>query len=326
MGLLSPLGLGLVVEPARVVLAVEARDLLLALGQSLLREVHRVGTHVGDETLLVEVLRHGHRLRDGHAQLAPGLLLERGGGEGRRGVALRGLLLGPRDGELGADAALEERLGLGFGLEAGRELGPEEALLGVAGGVELGHHAEIGSRAEGDDLALALDDQSHGHRLHAARRERRAHLLPQHGRELEADQTVEDAARLLGVDQVHVDRAGLLDRLQDRTLGDLVEDDALGPIYRETQHFGQVPCDGLSFAVLIGGEPHGLALGQPGELVDHLLLVGRNLVDGGEAAVDVDAQILFREVADVAEARLDHEVLAEELLDGLGFGRRLDDH
>ena len=57
MGLLRTFGLGLVVEPARIFLAVEFRDLLLALGQRLLREVHRVGTHVGDETLLVEVLR-----------------------------------------------------------------------------------------------------------------------------------------------------------------------------------------------------------------------------------------------------------------------------
>ena len=76
--LLSPFGLGLVVMVRRILLAVEIRDLLLALRQRQRREVHRVGTHVGDETLLVEVLRDGHGLRNRHPQLAPRLLLQRG--------------------------------------------------------------------------------------------------------------------------------------------------------------------------------------------------------------------------------------------------------
>ena len=326
MRLLRPLGLGLVVEPARVLLAVELRDLLLALGEGLLREVHRVGTHVGDQTLLVEVLRHGHRLRNRHAQLAARLLLERRGGKRRCRVALCGLLLGADNGEAGADAAAQEGLGLLARLEARREFGLEEGFVGVVGGVELGHDAEIGRGAEGDDLALALDDQPYGHRLHAAGREGRADLLPQHGRELEAHQTVQNAARLLGVHEVHVDRAGLLDGLQNGPFGDLVEDDALGLVDGETQHFGQVPGDGFSFAVFIGGEPDGLLLREARELVDDLLLVGRHLVDGAEALGDVDAEVLFRQIADMSETRLDDVVLAEELFDGFRFCRRLDDN
>ena len=311
VGLLRALGLGLVVVPRRVFLAVEFRDLLLALRERLLREVHRVGTHVGDQTLLVEVLRHGHGLRDRHAQLAARLLLERRGREGRRGITLRGLLLGFRHRELGAGRAAEERFGLGGRLEARGQLGLEECLVRISGGVELRHDAEIGSRTEGDDFALAFDDQPH--------------LFPQHGRELEAHQPVEDAARLLGVHQVHIDRAGFLDGFEDRPLGDFVEDDAFRPIDREPQHFGQVPCDGLSFAVFIGSEPHGLRLREFRKLVHDLLLVARNLVDGLEAVVDIDSEVLLREVADVSEARFYDIVLAEELLDGLGLGRGLYD-
>ena len=117
VGLLGAFGLGLVVVPAGVFLAVEFRDLFLALGQRLLREVHRVGTHVGDQTLLVEVLGHGHRLRYGHAQLAARLLLERRGRERRRGVTLCGFLLGLGHRKRGADAALQEGFRLCLGLE-----------------------------------------------------------------------------------------------------------------------------------------------------------------------------------------------------------------
>ena len=104
-----------------------------------------------------------------------------------------------------------------------------------------------------------------------------------------------------------------------------MEHDALRAVDRETQHFGQVPCDGLSFAVFIGSEPNGFVLGQLGQFVDHLLLVARDFVDGREAVVDMDAEVLLGEVADVSETRFDDEILTEELLDGFRFRRGLDD-
>ena len=272
------------------------------------------------------MLRDGHGLRNRHPQLAPRLLLQRGGREGRRGIALHGLLLdlGHREGR--ADAASEERLGLLARLEARRQLGLEERPILVPGSMELRHDAEIGGRPEGDDLAFALDEQPHGDALHAARRQRRPHLLPQHGRQLETDQTIQHAARLLGVDQIHVDRPRVLDSLQNGPLRNFVEDDPLRPLDRETQHFGQVPCDGLSFAVFIGGEPHSPVLRGAREFVHDLAFILRDLVDRREPVGEIDSQILFREVANMAEARLDHEILTQELLDRFGLGRRLDDN
>ena len=105
-----------------------------------------------------------------------------------------------------------------------------------------------------------------------------------------------------------------------------MEDDALGLVDGEPQHFGQVPCDGFSFAVFIGRQPYGLALGKFGQFVHHFLLVARDFIDGLELVVDIDAEILLRKVADVSEARFYDKVLAEKLLDGLGLGGGLYDY
>ncbi len=257
MSLLRAFGLGLIVVCGRVFLAEHARDLLLALAYGLRREVHRVGTHVGYESLLVKVLRHRHGLRHRHAQLAARLLLKRRGGERSGGIAFGGLLLGLGDGEDRPDATAQERLGLVARVEAVRQLGLKDGLVLVVRGVELRHHAEIGRGAECYDLALALDDQTHGHALHATRRERRFHLFPQHGRELEADDAVQHAARLLGVHQIHVDGARGLYRAEYGGFGDLVEHDSLGLVDGQIEHLGEVPRYGLSLAVLIGRQPHG---------------------------------------------------------------------
>ena len=76
------------------------------------------------------------------------------------------------------------------------------------------------------DLALALADDAHRDRLHAAGRQPAAHLLPEQRADLVADQAVEDAARLLRLEQVLVELLRVLERLLDRALGDLVEQHA----------------------------------------------------------------------------------------------------
>src|SRR3546814_17585309 len=52
-------------------------------------------------------------------------------------------------------------------------------------------------------------------------------LAPQDGREGEADEVVEGAARHVGVDQLLVEAARVLESLDHRLLGDLVEHNAL---------------------------------------------------------------------------------------------------
>ena len=72
---------------------------------------HRIGTHVGDETLFVEFLRHGHRALRGEAQLAPGFLLQRGGAEWLVGAPRVGLRLDGGHRELGCLQCFAEPLG-----------------------------------------------------------------------------------------------------------------------------------------------------------------------------------------------------------------------
>src|SRR3546814_11381809 len=53
-------------------------------GDRFRRHVDAVGPHVGDGAVLVELLGDAHRVAGGETELARRLLLQRGGGEGRR--------------------------------------------------------------------------------------------------------------------------------------------------------------------------------------------------------------------------------------------------
>ena len=95
----------------------------------------------------------------------------------------------------------------------------------------------------------------------------------------------------------------MLDGFQDGRLGDFVEDNAAGMLRRQSERFGQVPGNGLSFTVFIGSQPHCSGLGGRCSQFRHrLLLVGGNFVLRQEAVFDIDAQALFLQVPDVSEA------------------------
>ena len=97
----------------------------------------------------------------------------------------------------------------------------------VALGGEADVDAPVLDRVERADLALALDDQPERDRLHAAGRQARPDPPPQQRRDLVADQPVEHAPRLLGIEQLQVDLARMQERLEDRVPGDLGERHAL---------------------------------------------------------------------------------------------------
>ena len=96
------------------------------------------------------------------------------------------------------------------------------------------------------------------------------------GRDLVAVEPVEDAARLLGLDEVHVEIARVLGGGEDRRLGDLVEHHPLDRDVLRLQLVEQVPGDRLALAVLVGGEVELVGvLEQALELADVRLLVAR---------------------------------------------------
>ncbi len=323
------------------------------------RQVRRVGPHIGDVTVFIEPLGDAHHLRARQAQLPSGLLLERRGDERRVGTAAVRLLVDLQHGEVAAAQALGQaaRAGLvevddiALRLAGGRvevlaagdpvavdgdERGLED--LVVVGG-ETGGDVPVVGGAEGHAGPFALDDDPGGDGLDAPGRQARHDLLPQHRADLVAVEAVEDAAGLLGVDEVLVELARVGGGLGDGLRGDLVEDHALDRDLR-LQRLEQVPGDGLAFAVLIGGEVELVGLGEVAlELLDVGLAVGVDDVERREVVVDVDPQarprlvlVLLRDllgaagqVADVPEGGVDDVAGTEIRGDRLGLRRGFDD-
>src|SRR5207237_266549 len=181
-------------------------------------------------------------------------------------------------------------------------------------------------RREGADLPLALADDAHGHRLHAARRQPAAHLLPEERRELVADQAVEDAARLLGLEAVLVERPRVLDRLEHGLLGDLVEEHAVDVLPSRPELLGDVPGDRLALAGGVRREVDVLlVLGGALDLLEDLRLALDDVVLGLEVAVEVDAELRLRKVHHVADRGLHLVVAPEVLAERLRLGGGLDD-
>ena len=194
----------------------------------------------------------------------------------------------------------------------------------------LGFDRPVLAGDEGFDLLLALDDHAQRRRLHAAGGQPALHLAPQHRRQVEADQVVERAPRLLRIDQVAGDRARVGHRFLDRARRDLGEHHPLQGLVLEQaallQDLGDVPADRLALAVRVGRQEQGVgALGGLGDRVDVLLVLLDQVVAHGEAVVRVDRAFLRHQVADMAVGGQDGEVLAEVLVDRLGLGGRLDD-
>ncbi len=336
--------------------AVELDRLLARCGERRLGQRRRVGAHVGDVAVLVQALGDAHRRLRSEAQLAARLLLQRRGHERRGGPARVRLLVGRADRERDA-LELRGELARRRLVETGEVSGLERAVLGEVAalndalsvqrcepslegtGVEQPFDVPVLGGHEGSPLALPLDDEPDGHRLHAPGRESLHDLLPEHRRDFVAVEPVEDAPRLLGVDEPLVDLACLAERPLDCVARDLVEDHPADGHLR-LQLLEQMPGDRLALAVFVCCEQElvdvlELAL----QVGDDALLVGVDDVVRLEVLLDRDAEgaVLaahllrnvrraVREVADVADARLDQKAVAEVARDGLRLRGALDDN
>ena len=87
------------------------------------------------------------------------------------------------------------------------------------------------------------------------------------------------------------------DALAHHLAGDLVEGDTLGLVVRQVQQMLQMPGDGLSLAVRVGGTIHGVAGGSVlFQLPDQLLLAADGFIFRFKIVLDVHAQGTFRQV------------------------------
>ncbi len=185
-------------------------------------------------------------------------------------------------------------------------------------------------RPERRDLFLALDDQPQRGALHAAGRQSAPHLLPQQRRQIETDEVVERASRLLRIHELLGQFARLVDRFLDRALRYFVEHHALNGFVAEHvvffEHLVHVPRDGLALAVRVGREiDRGSFLRSFDDLVDVLLVLLDQLILHREAALGIHRAFLRHEIANVAVRRKHLEVATEVLFDRARFSGRFDD-
>ena len=118
----------------------------------------------------------------------------------------------------------------------------------------------------------------------------------------------------------------MLNGVEDGRFRDFVEHNTARGGRIEFKDFRKVPRDGFSLAVLIGSQPNGLALlSLRTQIADNFLLVVGNYIDGRKS-FRVNAEIFFRQIADVSEAGHDLKVVTEKAFDGLGLRGALHDH
>ena len=327
--------------------AVVARDDLADFGDRIGREADRVGTHISDQAdraftadrnTFVEALGDAHRARGREAEFARGFLLQGRGRERRRWTALAFLRLHFGDDEA-ALRGLDQRIarGMRVGLVGQVELlellaaqpdqACSEALVRMRA---VGFDRPVFLRLERFDLFLALDDHAQRRRLHAARGQAALHFAPEHRREIESDQVVERAARLLCVDQVVREPARIRHGLLDRARRDFGEHHAVHFLAVEQllllEDFRDVPGNGFAFAIQVGREIDGIGhLRRLGDRVDVFLVLVDQLVGHREVVVGIDRAFFRLEVANVTVGRQDLEVLAEIFVDRLRLGGRFDD-
>ncbi len=189
---------------------------------------------------------------------------------------------------------------------------------------------------------FAFHNHPCGHRLDPAGGQPRHDLLPQDRRNLVPVQAVQQAPGLLGVNQATVNLAGRLDGGLYRGRGDLVEDHALDfGTFGGIEDLEQVPRDCLALAILIGGQIELVGVfHQRLEVLEVALLVGIDHVQRLEVVVDIyahsrpllglvslwDLGRVARQVANMADGRLDHVVVAEVARNGAGLGGGLDNN
>ena len=136
--------------------AVELAGLGAGGGERGLRQVGRVRAHIGDVAVLVQPLGHPHDDLGGPAELAPGLLLQRRGHERRVGAPAVRLLLDPSDLEVAPVQAGGQAAGAGLVEVDDVGAGPAGGRVEIAAGGDADVvHRDQGGR-EGGRVGRAL--------------------------------------------------------------------------------------------------------------------------------------------------------------------------
>ena len=181
MGFLRTLGLCMEVTGRAILLTKEFGDRLLTAVDGECREIDAIGTHVGDASVLIELLRDAHGLRHGESELPGSFLLQRGSGERRRGRALQRFFRHIAYGEDSVFATVEEVECLLVCGEALVEFCLDlHADVVAIDGREDSRDTVVRLTLECLDLTLTLHDESDGYALYTSGRKRGLYLTPQY--------------------------------------------------------------------------------------------------------------------------------------------------
>ena len=225
-----------------------------------LRNAGGIRAHIGDETdraafpklqAFIELLREHHGPAAGKAELPRGVLLHAACREGCGRLPAPLALLDLLDGERGLLQLPHQIHALPFIVQ--RQLFPvhmgelriEHRRLALP---ELEADGPVFLGAECLDLLLPVADQLHRHRLHPPGGKPFPHFAPEQRAQLIAHDTVQHAARLLGIHTVHANGPGFLYRLLDGRFRNLVKYDAAVALRVDIQNMRQMPRDRLSLA------------------------------------------------------------------------------
>ena len=203
--------------------------------------------------------------------------------------------------------------------------------VGSGGWANPNFNGGVMTRDKGADDALALHNEAECHRLHPPRRELRLDESREERRKAIADEAIQDAARLLSVNKIQVDRAGVGKRLEDGPLGDLAEGNPASVRLGDAEGLRHMPGNRLPLTVKVGCQPDGgCLLCGTSDVIEALLLIFNNLVDRGEAVLHVHRHApLLRLLGEIPNVPIggEHGVVGAEIpLNRLGLGRRLDDN
>ncbi len=187
--------------------------------------------------------------------------------------------------------------------------------------------------AKGLPLRFALTNQSHRHRLHSAHTEAASHLIPEQLTALIPDDTVQNTAGLLRIDQVHIDFTRRLQRAFDRRLGDLVEQHSedlsllLFLLRLSKQLLLKMPGDSLPFTIRVRGQKYLVRLFRfLLDLRQHFRLALDRDVLRFKIILEIHAQLTGREVFDMTDRRHDRITPAQIFRNRPRLGRRLNDN
>ena len=144
-------------------------------------------------------------------------------------------------------------------------------------------------------------------------------------RKFEPDDPVKDPARLLGMDEVHVQLTRVMEGIKDGVLRDFIENDTVDQAGIQAEFIRKMPGNRFPFAVGVGGEIDAVAFFRLGfERFDHVGLVFTDGVGRFEVVFHIDPQAAFstgRKITDMSLGRDDFEVGPQVFLNRFGFGR-----